>query len=106
MPLRSLTAPSRAKARAILDEWAIVDPKEINLDLIAADIGLGIVERSIEGAAARLVCNGSVGIVTVNQDIREIGRRRFAIAHEMGHFVLHRKRSPVATCTEKDFHDN
>jgi hypothetical protein len=34
-----------------------------------------------------------------------MGRKRFAVAHEIGHFVLHRTKVPVTLCTDEDFQD-
>lgn len=38
-----------------------------------------------------MVRRGTRGFITVSSTIREPGRRRFAIAHELGHFELHAK---------------
>lgn len=94
-----------AKARDIISRWLITDPKEIDLENIAADMNLLIVERRITGAVARLVCKAEVGVIAVRDNIPEVGRKRFAIAHEIGHFVLHKAKSPLAVCTDKDFQD-
>jgi hypothetical protein len=53
-------------------------------------IGLRVREvdsEGFEGALVRLP-NKPTGIVAVNRDIRERGRKRFTILHEVGHFIL------------------
>ncbi len=91
------------KAREIISQWSIDDPKEIILANIASDMNLLIIKRRITGAVSMLVCRDNVGLITLRDDIREVGRKRFAIAHEIGHFVLHKGKSPLAVCTDEDF---
>jgi len=38
----------------------------------------------------------------VSNSIREPGRRRFAIAHEIGHWELHKSKSHLLACTDED----
>lgn len=62
-----------------------------DLDQLAAQLGLTIVEadsQSFEGALLRSSRNLS-GRILVRRGIRESGRRRFTIAHEIGHYILH-----------------
>ena len=66
-------------------------PPKVNLDQLAGQLGLAIVEvesKSFEGALLRSSLNLS-GRILVRKGIRELGRRRFTIAHEIGHYMLH-----------------
>jgi IrrE N-terminal-like domain len=66
-------------------------PPKVDLDKLAKDLKLGIVEvdsQSFEGALLRS-SRGASGRILVRRGIREVGRRRFTIAHEIGHYVLH-----------------
>ncbi|KAB2878974.1 ImmA/IrrE family metallo-endopeptidase [bacterium] len=101
----STFAVAKAKARAIIAEWSIMNPAEIDLEIIASQMNLLIIERSITGAVARIVCKGSAGFISVSDRIIESGRKRFAIAHEIGHYVLHRSAKPLTICTDDDFQD-
>ena len=75
-------------------------PPMADLEDIAAKLGLKIVEvssKSFEGALLRSARTLS-GRILLHRDIREIGRRRFTIAHEIGHFLLHSdRRIPCST---------
>jgi Zn-dependent peptidase ImmA (M78 family) len=69
-------------------------PAMADLEDIAARLGLQIVEvssKSFEGALLRSARTLS-GRILLHRDIRENGRRRFTIAHELGHFLLHSDR--------------
>jgi hypothetical protein len=67
------------------------------------ELGVFTRERILEGSEARLVRRGRNGIIAVNSAIREEGRKRFAIAHELGHFELH-SNSQLVFCSEGDMH--
>jgi len=74
---------------------------EIYIRDIAMERGAYVRERSLEGSEGRLVRKGDRGIITVNRWISEEGRKRFAIAHELGHFELHSD-SQLILCSEED----
>jgi len=66
-------------------------PPKLDLYQLARDLNLSIVEvdsQSFEGVLLRSSRNSS-GRVLVRRGIREAGRRRFTIAHEIGHHILH-----------------
>ncbi len=68
-----------------------IAPK-VDLDQLAGQLSLTIVEvesKSFEGALLRSSRTLS-GRILVRKGIRELGRRRFTIAHEIGHYILHR----------------
>ena len=89
------------KAKAIIQSLQIRNPSEINVKDIAMVRGAFVRERLLEGSEARLVRKGGLGIITVNSRIPEEGRKRFAIAHDLGHFELH-SASQLIVCTEED----
>lgn len=90
-----------AKARAIIESWYITDPSQIDVYAIAADAGAYVVERPLKGCEGRLLRRGNHGVVTIRPDIREHGKKRFVAAHELGHFVLHKKANQIELCTDE-----
>jgi len=62
---------------------------------IASKIGLRVKEVEVDGFDGMLVrsLDGPKGIIAVRRSIREPARKRFTIAHEIGHYVIptHRK---------------
>ncbi|MBM4286796.1 MAG: ImmA/IrrE family metallo-endopeptidase [Deltaproteobacteria bacterium] len=90
-----------AMAAQIIRDLRIREPSEISIKDIAMNRGAFVRESILEGSEARLIRKGRKGIVTVNSGIREDGRKRFAIAHELGHFELH-STSQLIFCTEED----
>ena len=94
--------PSK-RAALIIEELNIRFPSEIYVRDIAMSLGALVRERDLKGCEARLVRKGNIGIISVKGQIPEEGRKRFAIAHEIGHFVLHTG-TQLILCNEDDMH--
>ncbi|OGP48362.1 MAG: hypothetical protein A3K30_06735, partial [Deltaproteobacteria bacterium RBG_13_51_10] len=88
-------------ASKIIESLQIRAPSEIRIHDIAMERGAFVRERILEGSEARLIRKGNLGIITVNSTIPEEGRKRFAVAHELGHFEVH-SASQLIFCTEQD----
>ena len=97
---RLLTASFRAQK--LLETYGIKSPAEIILEDIAWALGIEVVTSSLSGAEAHLVRVGNAGTITLSNTIKEEGQRRFAIAHELGHWELHKDISQVFFCSEAD----
>jgi Zn-dependent peptidase ImmA (M78 family) len=99
---RSSSGIRAAKHSAFLltKEFAITTPSEIIIEDIAMAIGVLIVEEPLAGAEARLIRKGNSGIVRISSSIDNIARKRFAIAHELGHWRLHQ--DVIRSCTDVD----
>lgn len=59
-------------------------------------------EAPLEGAEGRLVRGDKCGIIAVKADIREPGKKRFVVAHELGHFELHKNSDQSLVYVDKD----
>ena len=91
-----------AEANRIWALYGSLSPQELVLEDLAMAMGIFVVEAPLNSASARLVRNGDHGLVRVSEDIQNSGKRRFAIAHEIGHFVLHKKVTQLLACTDAD----
>jgi len=100
---RRLVAETRAQK--LLDRFGVNRPSEIVLEDIAYALGIEITFAPLTGADAHLVRVGNKGGITISERIRERGRQRFAISHEIGHWELHTGRSQVFLCTAEDMRD-
>jgi hypothetical protein len=56
------------------------------------------------GAEARLLRKGARGIISVRDDVASKGRRRFSIAHELGHWILHEGAGQWWVCSAQDIY--
>lgn len=99
--MKYVSLASSQKAKEILESLKIRNPSEIHIRDIAMERGAYVRERGLEGSEAWLVRKRGIAIITIDKDIPEEGRKRFAIAHELGHFELHCD-SQLILCTEQD----
>lgn len=93
----------RAKVAAenLLREFGITEPQEIALEHLAMARNVIVHPGALSGLEARLVRVGDRGKIRVSDAIREPGRYRFSVAHELGHWELHRQRTQMtlSECT-------
>jgi hypothetical protein len=79
--------PEELLARCFVD-----CPDDIDLEVIAFQGGLEVRDEPLAGCEASLVGYGDKGIITVAPGV-SLERRRFSIAHEIGHWEQHRGQS-------------
>jgi Zn-dependent peptidase ImmA (M78 family) len=76
----------RISAQHLIDKYAISCPEDIDLEAIARCENCKVRYRPIEGSEARLIGVGDNAIITIRSASRPT-RRRFSLAHELGHWV-------------------
>lgn len=82
-------AHCKAEANKLLQKLWVQAPDEIDLEALAHKAGkLRIEEGGLENAEGRIVAGPTGGTIRVRPGLHS-GRRRFTIAHEIGHFTLH-----------------
>jgi Zn-dependent peptidase ImmA (M78 family) len=82
---------AQAKARELLHRFG----DDIPIDVVAMASACGVVVRSEtleEFVSGLLLVRGDEAVIGVNAD-HHSNRRRFTIAHELGHYLLHLDRS-------------
>lgn len=89
------------RADQLISKLEISDVGEIDIEAIAMTQGALVIDGGLAGAEARLSRSPKLSFIRVNNAIREPGRRRFAIAHELGHLLL-QESSQFALCEDKD----
>lgn len=77
-------------ARKLLEDCGISEVLELSLEDIIFGRGAAVKENTIEGAEGRIIIKGSGAIISVNSGINIIGKRRFVLAHELGHYEMHK----------------
>src|SRR5208282_5339969 len=74
-----------------------------DLTALCRDLGLRIREVPAQGFDGALIRSkaGQKGIVAVKASIREASRKRFTLAHEIGHFIIPHHRNIENICEER-----
>ncbi|NMB81569.1 MAG: ImmA/IrrE family metallo-endopeptidase, partial [Ignavibacteria bacterium] len=81
---------AKAEAQKIIDYYGISSPEEIELNIISSGLGVYIEDKDIDGSEGRITHDGKRGFIAVNSQITYLPKKRFVIAHELGHFRLHK----------------
>ncbi len=89
----------------LTQDYCLDTPGPTPVEDIAMDHGVLCLEANLTGCLARLVRKGNRGVIRTKASIREAGRKRFAIAHELGHWFLHANESQVFICTAEQMRD-
>ena len=90
------------EAAGLWRRYGFSTPADLVLEDLAYALGVLVLEAPLDTADARLLRKGSRGLIRVNRDIPEPGRKRFAVAHELGHWLLHKTTSQIIACTNED----
>jgi len=85
-----MTSRPTLAALKLLDECGISEPLQLSVEMIINSRNLMIKEEAIDGAEGRIVMNENSGVITVDSKITFPAKRCFVLAHELGHFELHR----------------
>lgn len=88
-------------ARSVLESCGIDDPTSVPLKTIILSQKAFYEEVPLDGKEGEIVSVGGKSIISVNSNILYEGKKRFATAHELGHFILHRDILPVFSDTEE-----
>ena len=99
-------SPASQCAREILRELQIDRPELLSyLPEICMERGAFVREAQLDSSDARLTVRGDQGIITVKPNSSYQARTRFSIAHELGHFELHRRLTPSQVCDMRALND-
>ena len=87
------TAKAEREARTILKAGSHTPPVDVRA--IVETFGLALQEQPLEDTVSgMLLIRGDYAMIGVNQSHHR-NRKRFTIAHELGHYILHRDQSDV-----------
>ena len=85
------------KARNFCAEHKLADPTIYEIEAIAMFAEIVVRYAPLSGVDAMLMQNGEVAHITVAQHL-PICERRFCVAHEIGHWIMHRGISRLPLC--------
>lgn len=80
----------RREARKLLRDLMVEEPPEIDLMSVVGYLeGLSVEEGGLEGADGRILWGKNGAAIRIKAGLWP-GRKRFTLAHEIGHYVLHK----------------
>lgn len=91
-----------AAADRALKELLVRSAADIDVELIAEALNASVLEKPLRSAEAMLVRRGKRAVIYIDPSVQLPGRRRFSIAHEIGHLCLHRELSQAGFCLDTE----
>ena len=88
-----------SQAERLLQSFGVTSPEEIDIEAVAWELGVKVRNGSLDSCEARIIGFRDRAIITVRGD-GDPRRRRFSIAHELGHWQHHRGRSSICRASE------
>lgn len=94
-------------AEKVLNELQINSPDDLRyLDEIAWTRGALVRQMPLSSAEARLTIYRDKAVITISSMVSNPQRKRFSIAHELGHLEIHRHRNLLSVCLSDDINYN
>jgi len=79
------------KAIKLLEEIGFDEITEIPMDILVSGLGATLIEESLKNCDGKIIKGRKKTLIKINSDISYEGKKRFTIAHEIGHYLLHEK---------------
>jgi len=98
------TIKAQGAAFKVIDQYGFQHPSEIDVEAVILDRPITIRHGGLKGCEARLIRVGQQGIMRVRGNSLLSPRTRFALAHELGHWELH-KTTQAFVCTPDNLRD-
>ena len=79
------------RAKALLEEIGFDEITDIPMDIFVAALGATLVEEKLSSSDGKIIRGKSKTLIKINSEIQFEERKRFTIAHEVGHYLLQDK---------------
>lgn len=79
------------RAKLLLKEIGYHEITEISMDILVASLGATLIETPMNNADGKIIQGKSKTLIKINSNISHLEKKRFTIAHEIGHLLLHQK---------------
>lgn len=81
------------------------NPDDFTVDEMALALNIMVRDIPIEGSEGRILIDGDSAIMSVSSSINYAPKRNFVVAHEIGHFILHKNITKLFSDNEKTLSD-
>jgi Zn-dependent peptidase ImmA (M78 family) len=77
-------------AQNVLDDCGHDEITNMPMDLFVAGLNATLIEEALTNCDGKIIFGNSKAIIKVNSQIQFQERKRFVIAHEVGHLIMHK----------------
>ncbi len=92
-------------ARKVFEETGYDALSDISINDFALGLGAFVKEEPMNGAEGRIVFSDNEAMITLNSNIDLVTKKRFTLAHELGHFRMHKNLSNKFEDTGRTLND-
>ncbi len=92
-------------ANELLNSLGWSKPGDLNLNEIAFASNAYVKECDLEGSEGRILMNGDNAIISIDSKVGFESRKKFILAHEIGHLTLHKGLSKLFSDTDKTLNE-
>jgi Zn-dependent peptidase ImmA (M78 family) len=78
------------KAQELLDSFGLDEITEISMGFFVAGLDAILIEEPLSNCDGKIIFGNSKTVIKLNSQIQFDERKRFVVAHEIGHLILHR----------------
>ena len=79
------------KAKELLEEIGLYDITDMPMDLFVSALGATLIEETLKNSDGKIIRGNTKTLIKINSEILYEEKKRFTIAHEVGHYLLHDK---------------
>lgn len=76
--------------KRLYEECGMFDPLDLPIQDVIESKNIIIKEEDIDGSDGRILAHNDSAIITVDSKIKYATRKKFVLAHELGHYILHK----------------
>lgn len=87
----------RKAANQLLRRFGVESAGDVNIAGFAQRLGVHLIDAPLCGATAQLIVGSDHASIILSDRLPDPGQRRWAIAHELGHYVLEHSAPPAET---------
>lgn len=91
--MKTINSNPRDLAVSILEGFGIDSPNKIEIEDIVYALDIPIQFKPLTKSEGRIIHGKNKSIITIKDNIGFETRRRFTIAHELGHYLMHKNNS-------------
>lgn len=79
------------RAKRLLNEIGYDEITNLSMKLFVSGLGATLIEEKLNNSDGKIVRGKSKTLIKINSEIKYEKKKRFTIAHEVGHYLMHEK---------------
>lgn len=87
-----MTRPTNAHIRAqqLLENCGLDEITSLEMDLFISGLDAMLIEEELPNCDGKIIFGKNKAVIKVNSNIKFAERKRFVVAHEIGHLIMHK----------------